>query len=288
MIEILQDAIIDTLKLIPFLFITYLIMEYLENKTSSHLKQKIQKAGRFGPLLGGIFGILPQCGISASSTNLYVERYISIGTLIAVYLSTSDEMLPIFISEQVPIFFIIKILALKLVISIIFGFIIDYLFIKINKYNSLRQKEVDLCKQDNCHCHEKGILKSSLKHTLNITIYIFIITLIINCIIDIIGQNQIENFVSNNIIFGPAISSFIGLIPNCAASVIITNLYIEGVINASSLLAGLLTGAGVGLIVLFKTNKTHIKENFSILLILYIIGVISGLFLQYIGFSLNI
>ena len=264
MLDILLDAFLDTIKLIPFLFITYLIMEYIENKTSGKIKEKIEKSGKFGPLIGGILGIVPQCGFSASATNLYASRIISMGTLIAVYLSTSDEMIPIFISEAMPISLMFKILAI---------------FRKIKK-NKEKEEITDICEHEHCHCHENGIIKASLIHTLNITIYIFIITLVINSIIGIVGEETIEIFIKNNVFLGPIIASLIGLIPNCAASVIITNLYIQNVINMASLIAGLLTGAGVGLIVLFRTNKKHLKENLLIMALLYIIGVGSGLVLQ--------
>ncbi len=282
MIEILQDAVIDTIKLIPFLFITYLIMEYIENKTSGKIREKIKKSGRFGPLIGGVVGVLPQCGFSASATNLYSSRLISIGTLIAVYLSTSDEMIPIFISEAMPIELIVKILGIKLFLGVFWGFLIDFLFKKFIKRKDQKEYNMDteICEEEHCHCHEQGILKASLIHTMNIIIYIFIITLIINGIIGMIGEENIEIFIKNNLFLGPVISSLIGLIPNCAASVIITNLYIENVINMSSLIAGLLTGAGVGLLVLFKTNKKEWKENLFIVGLMYAIGVSSGLILQ--------
>jgi hypothetical protein len=279
MLDILLDAFLDTIKLIPFLFITYLIMEYIENKTSGKIKEKIEKSGKFGPLIGGILGIVPQCGFSASATNLYASRIISMGTLIAVYLSTSDEMIPIFISEAMPISLMFKILAIKLALGVLFGFIIDFIFRKIKK-NKEKEEITDICEHEHCHCHENGIIKASLIHTLNITIYIFIITLVINSIIGIVGEETIEIFIKNNVFLGPIIASLIGLIPNCAASVIITNLYIQNVINMASLIAGLLTGAGVGLIVLFRTNKKHLKENLLIMALLYIIGVGSGLVLQ--------
>ena len=238
--------------------------------------------------MGQECGILPQCGFSASATNLYSSRLISIGTLIAVYLSTSDEMIPIFISEAMPISLMFEILGIKLILGIIWGFIIDFIFKKVMIKESTKDKDmnenniVEICEDEHCHCHEQGILKASLVHTLNITIYIFIITLIINFIISLIGEGNIENFIKNNIFLGPIISSLIGLIPNCAASVIITNLYIENVINMASLISGLLTGAGVGLLVLFKTNKKHLKENIGITVMMYVIGVISGLGLQFI------
>lgn len=285
MIEILEDAIIDMLKLIPFLFITYLIMEYIEHKMSEKSKQTIKKSGKLGPLFGGIVGIVPQCGFSASATNLYAGRVISLGTLIAVYLSTSDEMIPILISEAVPISAIVKILLLKLAIGIFFGFIIDIIFKALNRNKEQDERIVDLCEHEHCNCKENhGILKPTLKHTINISIYIFVITLIINLFVSLVGEDNIANFIGNHTVLGPAICSLVGLIPNCVASVIITNLYIQNIINGASMIAGLLTGAGVGLIVLFRMNK-NIKENIGIILILYGIGVLSGIILQLIGFS---
>ena len=285
MIDILLDTIIDILKLVPFLYITYLIMEYIENKTSEHAKQTIKKSGKWGPLIGGIVGIIPQCGFSASATNLYATRVISLGTLIAVYLSTSDEMLPIFLSEQVEFSVIMKILGIKLVIAIIAGFIIDLVIRLSSKGKDEEEKIIDLCEHDKCHCHEEGIFKSSLKHTLNILVYIFIVTLVINIIVEFVGQDHIASFIGNNTVLGPVVSSLVGLIPNCAASVIITNLYIQNVINAASLIAGLLTGAGVGLIILFRTNK-NVKQNIGIMALIYGIGVFSGIVLQLINVNI--
>ena len=281
MTEILLDTIIDTIKILPFLFITYAIMEYIEHKMSQKSKETIKKAGKWGPLLGSSVGIIPQCGFSVSATNLYSARVISLGTLMAVYLSTSDEMIPIFISEKVPIFTLLQILAIKFVIGIIFGFIIDFV---LRARNNAKQEEKieEICEHEHCHCEKNGILKSAIKHTINILIYIFIITLVINFIVEWVGEDNIATFVGNHAILGPVISSLIGLIPNCAASVIITNLYIQNIISGASLIAGLLTGAGVGLIILFKTNK-NIKENLAIVGLLYIIGVLSGVILQVIG-----
>lgn len=281
MIDILIDAIIDTVKILPFLFITYLIMEYIEHKMSEKSKTTIKKAGKWGPLLGSTVGIIPQCGFSASATNLYSARVISLGTLIAVYLSTSDEMIPIFISEKVPVLTLVKILAIKFIIGIIFGFIIDTI-LRLKNKEKQEEKIEEICEHEHCHCEENGILKSAIKHTVNILIYIFVITLIINFMVEWVGEDNIATFVGNHAILGPAISSLIGLIPNCAASVILTNLYIQNIISGASLVAGLLTGAGVGLIILFRTNK-NIKENIAIVGLLYVIGVLSGIILQLIG-----
>ena len=281
MIDILLDAIIDSAKILPFLFITYLIMEYIEHKMSKKSKTTIKKAGKWGPLLGSSVGIIPQCGFSASATNLYSARVISLGTLIAVYLSTSDEMIPVFISEKVPVLILVKILAIKFIIGIIFGFIIDFI-LRLKNKEKQEEKIEEICEHEHCHCEENGIFKSAIKHTISILIYIFIITLIINCIVEWVGEDNIATFVGNHAILGPVISSLIGLIPNCAASVILTNLYIQKIISGASLIAGLLTGAGVGLIILFRTNK-KIKENIAIVGLLYVIGVFSGIVLQLIG-----
>lgn len=279
--DILLDAIIDSAKILPFLFITYLIMEYIEHKMSEKSKTTIKKAGKWGPLLGSSVGIIPQCGFSASATNLYSARVISLGTLIAVYLSTSDEMIPVFISEKVPVLILVKILAIKFIIGIIFGFIIDFI-LRLKNKEKQEEKIEEICEHEHCHCEKNGILKSAIKHTISILIYIFVITLIINCIVEWVGEDNIATFVGNHAILGPAISSLIGLIPNCAASVILTNLYIQKIISGASLIAGLLTGAGVGLIILFRTNK-KIKENIAIVGLLYVIGVLSGIVLQLIG-----
>ena len=281
MLEVLEDALIDSIKLLPFLFITYLIMEYIEHKTSDKAKKAIKKSGKFGPAIGSILGIFPQCGFSVSATNLYAARVITLGTLIAVYLSTSDEMLPIFISEAVPVITIIKILGIKLLIGMVAGFIIDFVLRLKNKDED--QKIVDLCEKEHCHC-EHGILKSALKHTIHIFIFILLITLIINTIIYFIGEDTLASFIQLNPILGPIIAGLIGLIPNCAASVILTQLYLENVITAATMISGLLVGAGVGLAVLFKINK-GIKENIKITALLYSIGVISGIIIELIGIS---
>lgn len=281
MLEVLEDALIDSIKLLPFLFITYLIMEYIEHKTSDKAKKAIKKSGKFGPAIGSILGIFPQCGFSVSATNLYAARVITLGTLIAVYLSTSDEMLPIFISEAVPAITIIKILGIKLLIGMVAGFIIDFVLRLKNKEQD--EKIVDLCEKEHCHC-EHGIFKSALKHTIHIFIFILLITLIINIIIHFIGEDTLANFIQLNPILGPIIAGLIGLIPNCAASVILTQLYLENVITAATMISGLLVGAGVGLAVLFKINK-GIKENIKITALLYSIGVISGIVIELIGIS---
>ena len=281
MLEIIEDTLIDSIKLIPFLFITYLIMEYIEHKTKDKTKEAIKKSGKFGPLIGGVLGIVPQCGFSVSATNLYAARVITLGTLLAVYLSTSDEMLPIFISEAVPVTTILKILGVKLLIGVVAGFIIDFVIRLVNKGKQEEEKIIDLCEKEHCHC-ENGIVKSALKHTINIFIFILLFTFILNIIIYLIGEETIAGFLTNQPILGPVIAGIIGLIPNCASSVLLTQMYLENVISAATMISGLLVGAGVGLAVLFKTNK-GIKQNLKITALLYAIGVVSGILIELIG-----
>lgn len=283
MIDILKDTLIDSIKLIPFLLITYLIMEYIEHKTSEKTKETIKKSGKWGPVIGSIVGIFPQCGFSVSATNLYAARVISLGTLISVYLATSDEMIPIFISEVVPIGTILKILGIKLIVGMIAGIVIDFVM-RVIKKDGADEKIENICEKEHCHC-EESIIKSAIKHTVNITIFILIITLIINIVINFIGEENIANVISNQPILGPVIAGLIGLIPNCASSVITTKLYLENIITVSTMLSGLFVGAGVGLAVLFKTNK-NLKENIKITILLYVIGVSAGIILELIGLKI--
>lgn len=284
MLEIIEETLVDAVKLLPFLFITYLIMEYIEHKMGEKSKNIIKKSGKLGPFLGSILGAFPQCGFSVSATNLYAGRVITLGTLIAVYLSTSDEMLPILISEAVSPIVILKIIAIKVLIGIIAGIMIDLIINLYKKNKSVEEHDEigHICEEDHCHCDEKGIIKSAIHHTLNIFIFILIITFLINITVHFVGKETIASWILNKPIIGPVITSLIGLIPNCASSVIITNMYLDNVISLGSMIAGLLTGAGVGLAVLFKANN-KIKENIGIITLLYVLGVISGIIIELMG-----
>ncbi len=282
--DAILDSLIDTVKLIPFLLITYIIMEFIEHKTSHKTKDAIKKSGHFGPLIGGILGVVPQCGFSAAASSLYSARIITLGTLIAVFLSTSDEMLPILISEAVDVRIILSILGIKLVIAVIVGFIIDLFFRKKFETSEDEPEIKDLCEHEHCHC-EHGIFKSALKHTINITLYIFIISLVLNIIIYFIGENNLAHILNSTPIIGPIIASLVGLIPNCASSVIITQLYLSNVLNFATMIAGLLVNTGVGLLILFRTNK-DLKENIKITVLLFAIGVIFGIIFDLIGFNI--
>lgn len=289
MLDVLIDTIIDSIKLLPFLFVAYLIMEYIEHKTSDKTKKIVQKSGKFGPFIGGILGIFPQCGFSAIASNLYAGRIITLGTLIAIFLSTSDEMLPILISEAAPLDIILKILVVKLIIGIIAGFVIDSVISLINKNKNNKENEDgkigEICEHEHCHCEKDGILKSSLKHTINIFIYIFIVSFILNTVIHIIGEDKLSMLILNRPVIGPIIAGLIGLIPNCASSVILTQLYLSEVISVATMISGLLVGAGVGILILFRVNK-NIKENIRIIGLLYVIGVIAGIMLELCGLQI--
>lgn len=281
MLDALIDAAIDSLKLLPFLFLTYLVMEYIEHKTSAKAKLSIQKSGKFGPFIGSLLGIVPQCGFSAAAASLYAGRIITLGTLIAIFLSTSDEMIPILLSEAAPLSLIFKILGIKLLVGIFWGFMIDFILHR-TKQNHLDASEIEhLCENDHCHC-EHGMIKSSLKHTFNIFLYIFFITLLLNIIIGLIGEDALSHFISQQPFLGPILAGLIGLIPNCASSVILTKLYLSSLITPATLLSGLFVSAGVGLLILFKTNR-DLKKNIQITILLYGIGVLSGLLLGWMG-----
>lgn len=267
--EILLDTFYDTLKIIPFLFITYIVIESIEHKATSSVLEKIKNSSKFGPLVGGIAGLLPQCGFSSVASTLYVTRVITLGTLISIYLSTSDEMLPILISNKAPLSFILTVLLIKLTIGITVGFTIDFLLRK-KQSNSIDIDE--FCGNEECNCEDDGIFLSALKHTLRIAVYIFIITLALNFILKFIDLQSILTVAP---IFSIAISALVGLIPNCAASIVLTELYLQGILPFGAMLAGLLTNAGVGLLVLFRINKNR-KENVTIIFILLITALIFG------------
>ena len=279
MIDIIQDTLLDSLKLIPFLFVTFLLIEYIEHKINN--KKIITKSKKFGPFFGSLLGIIPQCGISASATNLYATRIITLGTLISVYLSTSDEMLPILLTNKIEISTIIKILGLKFIIGMISGFIIDLILRKQEQKEKLEIKE--LCEHDHCDCkHSHSILKSAIIHTLKITLFILAFSFIINIIFEYLGESFLEKLFMKNTVFSYLLASLVGLIPNCGASVLITELYINNTITLGATMSGLLTGAGIGLLILFKTNK-NIKENLIILGLIYTIGITSGIIIDVIG-----
>ncbi len=271
MLDVVVDTLLDLLKLFPFLFLAFLIIELIEHKLNND--KIIKKSGKYGPFIGSILGAVPQCGFSVLATNLYITRVISLGTLISIYLATSDEMVPVLISHNVSVIFILKVVGLKVLIGMVCGFVIDLIYRK-----SVNKNNYDICNDEHCHCKE-GIFKSTLIHTFNTLFFILIITFLLNVLFKYVGDTFLSKLFLKNSIFGPFISSLIGLIPNCGASVLITELYLSGAISFSSLMSGLLTGSGVAILVLFKSNKDK-KDNIRILLLVYFIGVLSGIIIE--------
>lgn len=278
-LDVIADSFIDSIRILPFLFAAYLIMEYLEHKAGDKMQAAIRGAGKGGPIIGGILGIFPQCGFSAAASNLYAGRIITVGTLIAVFLSTSDEMLPIMISANAGAETIIKILAVKVVVAALAGFAIDCIFRKREENIQVEH----LCEQHQCHC-ENGIWKSALHHTVEIFLYILIISLVLNLLIAWIGEDVLSGVILNRPVVGAVIAGIVGLIPNCAASVIITQLYLSGVLNAGAMIAGLLSGTGVGVLVLLRVNDNR-RENLGLIGLLYVIGVLSGIVVEFLGIT---
>ena len=282
--NVIYDTLLDGIKLLPFLFITYLAMEYIEHKAGSKAERMIRKSGRFGPVIGGVLGIVPQCGFSTAAANFYAGRIITLGTLFAVFLSTSDEMLPILISEQVSPGIIGKILGTKVLISMMAGFLIDFVISHRNILHDEPLKIEHICDHEHCHCGEGKIWKSALRHTLQIFVFILLVSFFLNLVIGLAGKEALSGFLIEMPVLGPALAGLVGLIPNCAASVAITQLYLEGVLNTGSMMSGLLTSSGVGLLVLFRVNESK-QENLKITAILYGIGIVSGIMIEAAGLT---
>lgn len=284
MIDIILDTLIDSLKMLPFLFLSYLIIEFIEHKSSKKIEKTLKSSGKFGPVIGGTLGIFPQCGFSVTAATLYASRVITLGTLVAVFLTTSDEAIPVLLShpESMPV--LLKIIGLKLIIGICFGFIIDLIFRK--KHTPKEDLEYatehihNIC--SHCDCKHGGILKPALKHTFSVFVFILIFAFILNTLIYFIGEEMLSKLLMSGSVFQPIVASLIGLIPNCASSVLLTELFLSGNISFASIIAGLSSGSGLGMVILFKENK-NIKENLKILALVYVIGVSIGLLIELLG-----
>ncbi len=280
--SVVLDALIDTLKIIPFLFLTYLLMEFIEHKASGRTVALLEKSGKAGPAIGGVLGVLPQCAFSAVAANLYTGRVISLGTLIAVFLSTSDEMLPIMISSGASWQSILVILGYKLTVGILMGFVIDIVMHLLRR--DKEKIDIDeICDNDNCHC-ERGLLFSALHHTLTISAFILIVTLAINALVFFVGEQTLGSIVSRIPVLSHLIAAIIGLIPGCATSVALTTLGLEGIISGGTMMAGLFSGAGVGVLILVRLNRRP-KENLIILGLLVGIGFTFGLIFDLFNFA---
>ena len=354
LIDILLDAGKDTLSLVPFLLVTYLALETLEHVAGDRVNGAIKRAGAAGPVVGSLLGIVPQCGFSAMAATLYAGRVVTLGTLVAVFLSTSDEMLPLLLAEQVPVQTMAMLLASKALIALITGFIVDAAIRGLRRnaraHAAIRRTVLgtaanpahvncahddhtggdiidevaeagvsadhihELCERDHCGCdedegehghghhhdyghadehhHDHGhshegapvlsIIRSAISHTVQVSVFIFLVTLILVAVLETFGESVIEQFLRGNEMLAVLGSALVGLIPNCSASVVITQLYLEGALQLAPMLAGALISAGVGYLVLFRTNRSA-RENALFLVMMYVIGAGWGLILSACG-----
>lgn len=276
MLDIVLDSLLDTAKLLPFLLLTYIAMEYLEHRTGEAAAGLVRRAGKWGPAIGAAVGVLPQCGFSAAAAGLYAGRVVSLGTLLAIFLSTSDEMLPILISAHVSPLLIARILGYKVAAGLAAGFCVDLLMGKTGEGHAHGQESIhELCEHDHCGC-EKGIVKSALLHTLQIGLFILLINLALNFLLGFVEVETLGRLIWNRPVAGQMLSAAVGLIPNCGSSVAITQLYLAGGMNFGAMISGLLANTGVGLLVLCRVNR-HRGENLKIVGILYGISVVGGI-----------
>lgn len=356
LIDILLDAGKDTLSLVPFLLVTYLALETLEHVAGDSVNGAIKRAGAAGPVVGSLLGMVPQCGFSAMAATLYAGRVVTLGTLVAVFLSTSDEMLPLLLAEQVPVQTMAMLLASKALIALVTGFIVDAAIRGLRRnarahaairctvlgtaanpahvncahddhtggdiIDEVAEAGVsadhihELCERDHCGCdededehghdhsHDHGhadeherhhdhshsyegapivsIIRSAISHTVQVSVFIFLVTLILVAVLETFGESAIEQFLRGNETLAVLGSALVGLIPNCSASVVITQLYLEGALQLAPMLAGTLISAGVGYLVLFRTNRSA-RENVVFLVMMYVIGAGWGLILSAVG-----
>ncbi len=277
-LHVLWHGTHDTLKLLPFLFLTYLLMEILEHKAGDGAKKAIARAGRLGPLIGALLGLVPQCGFSAVAAGLFAARIVTPGTVLAVFLATSDEMLPVLLGAGIPIPCVLGVLGLKFVIAALSGFAIDLLL-----HRRIKTPHVEaFCDEEHCHC-EQGVWRSALHHTWQIGLFVLVVNLALSFVLEFVGTEALASLVGGIPVLGETVTALVGLIPNCAASIAIATLYAKGVISAGAMLSGLLTGAGAGLLVLFRTNK-NLVQNLLFALALFVLGVLFGSVLELTGF----
>ena len=275
---VLADAVIDTLKALPFLFVAFLVIEFLEHRAQDKIKHIFTRAGIAGPFIGTILGCIPQCGFSVMSANLYSSGIITLGTLIAVFLSTSDEAIILLATAENGGFEVFRLILTKIIIALVFGY---FLYSLDKKYHTNHHHHShDLCEHDHCGCEEDGgVLRPALIHTFKVFGFLLLFTVIIDLFVAFIGTDTFSHILLSDSKIQPLLSALIGFIPNCASSIILTELYIDGALSFGSLISGLCVNAGAGLLVLFR-DKTKIKENLKILLLLYISSIVPGLIIH--------
>lgn len=311
-VDVLADSVIDTLKLIPFLFVTYLAMEALEHFASNKVKETVERADAAGPVVGALLGALPQCGFSAMAATLFSGRVVTAGTLVAVILSTSDEMIPVFVAHQQPAGRMLSIIAIKVVLGIAAGLLLDLVLRLLHRAGDGHTHIHELCEREHCHCEEAdeleelddnhhdhgdhhghhehghhhdyghshhgawGIVRSACVHTAQVTAFIFLISLLFGLIIEGLGVNSIRSTLAYHPVRATFIAALVGLIPNCGASVAIAELFLDGTLATGPMLAGLLSSGGVGLLVLWRTNA-DVRQNVYVTLLVYVVAVLAGL-----------
>lgn len=302
LVDVIADSVLDTLELVPFLFVTYLAMEALEHSTEGRVQGIVARAGHAGPIVGALLGAIPQCGFSAMAATLFSGGVVTVGTLVAVILSTSDEMVPVFLAHQEPVGRLLSIMLLKVVVGIIVGLLLDAVLHAVRHVGNPKPHIHDLCERARCHCEEEegeedalseqasgdathahhhghghwAIVRSAAVHTVQVTGFILLVTFLFGLLIEVMGGDELALLLGSHPVRATFLAALVGLIPNCGASVAITELYLDGVLGAGPMVAGLLASGGVGLLVLFRTNN-NVRQNIAIMAFVYVVGVVVGL-----------
>ena len=273
LLDVIFETLLDAAKMMPILYLAYLLMEVLEQHAGEKINQSIAKVGKAGPLLGAALGIVPQCGFSGAIAGFYAGGIATLGTLIAVFLSTSDEMLPLMISEGVQAGVLLKILLSKFAAGVVFGYLVDLVF-----RGHTEAHIEDICEQDHCDCENTNIWLAAAIHCLKVMGLILLVTFLLNLAFELGGADIFKNILPDIPVVSEILAGLVGLIPSCSASVLLTELYLNGVIHAGALIAGLSANAGVGLLVLFRQHR-HLTGNFKITGLLYACSVAAGILL---------
>ena len=302
LVDVIADSVLDTLELVPFLLVTYLAMEALEHSTEGRVQGIVARAGHAGPIVGALLGAIPQCGFSAMAATLFSGGVVTVGTLVAVILSTSDEMVPVFLAHQEPVGRLFSIMLLKVVVGIIVGLLLDAVLHAVRHVGNPKPHIHDLCERARCHCEDEegeedalseqasgdathahhhghghwAIVRSAAVHTVQVTGFILLVTFLFGLLIEVMGGDELALLLGSHPVRATFLAALVGLIPNCGASVAITELYLDGVLGAGPMVAGLLASGGVGLLVLFRTNN-NVRQNIAIMAFVYVVGVVVGL-----------
>lgn len=276
MIDAVRELLVDNLLLLPFLFPTYLVLEWIEAHTGDAFERKLGRISRLGPVFGSLAGVVPQCGFSAAAASFYSAGVITAGTLVAVFLSTSDELIPVLLSKQVPVSFLLKVVGLKVVFGIVAGFALNAFLFAIGRRRPSPHVG-ELCVHSHCSCGErKGIVVPALIHTAEIFVFLLAVSAVVEVLLHFCGgEDALKGFILNRPVVGELLAGVIGLVPNCAASCACAELYAAGGMSPGALMSSSLTGAGVGLLVLFRTHR-HFVQNVGILAATYLFGVVFG------------